>query len=1002
VQPERMMLDTPGRACGRRLAERALALAFMSAALLVWSAMSVAAAPARAVGFADADVADLRLGTIGDGAYLGTSGTGSGAKLQLQPLEAQEFDGFDLPLSWDSATWAEGGTVSVGGGALVVDGARAGSVVNVGPNRAIEFVATFANASFQHVGVGVTYEAPPWAVFSTGGGSLPIGLYARTNGDSPVETAIHGVDPTVPHQYRIEWTASRVNYLVDDVVVATHDVAVPGPMRPLASDFEVGGASVTLYWLHMSPYAPAGTFTSRVFDAGAAVGKWLGLQASTTLPAGTQVQVQTRTGDGGQPDGTWSAWQDVGPGGEILSPTARYIQYRVQLSTNDPANTPAIRRVSIDYAPDVDPPAPPSRPDLEPASDSGAFQTDDVTRDSTPTFSGTAEDRSRVTILIDGAPSGSALAQGGNYEVSVAPLADGRHDVTAVAEDAAGNRSGASDALSMTVDTQAPASAILSVSRFADRAEFAFSADESGATFECRTDNNAFAPCTSPRPYAGLSPGPHTFSVRATDRAGNTEAAPPRRAFVINTPPAAGSVTLGPSAPTRVQTLTATPSGFTDADGDQLAYQYRWFDGATRLAATGRTLDLTQAGALRGDSIRVEVTAGDGNGGSAGPVTATTTVVNAPPQIDVSTAAATAQYSDAIAPLTIRATDVDGDRLSFTPPAGLPAGLTLTDNGDGTATISGRVLVASGTYQPVLTVSDGHGGTHTGTAKITVTPESADAGYTGTLFVATASATATSADVTMTGQLAQQADGMPGDPTQAFVDFQLYKSSDLATTASDQTCRAQVSASGALSCTIRALPADNWTVVMRTATDGPQYYKAVSDAVVLTVYQPSTDMHASGGGWIIDPGYQSLPVAISGANQHGNLGFTVRYKKGTTTPQGQAVYVFRGVDGYTYVVKSNSWTGGGLAFGTNAAGAPFTGFSGKANVTAFDSTGAPATGVGGGNMSYRVDVVDNATLGTPDSYAINVYTSTGKLYHQAGTQAAPIAVSGGNLTVRSR
>src|SRR4051794_9588888 len=590
------MLDTPRRSRGHRLVGRSLALGFMSAALLAWSAVSIAAAPARAAGFADANVADFGLGTVGDGAYLSTGGGGSGAELQLRPVEAQEFAGLDLPLSWDSTAWAEGGAASVGGGALTVDGARAGSMVDVGPNRAIEFVATFANAPFQHAGVGLTFEAPPWAIFSTGGGNLPVGLYARTNGDLPVETAIPGVDPTVPHRYRIEWSDSRVNYLVDGVPVATHAVVVPGPMRPLASDLQVGGGSLTLYWLHMSPYAPAGTFTSRVLDAGARVGQWLALQASTTLPAGTQVRIQTRAGGGGQPDDTWSAWQDVGSRGEILSPPERYIQYRAQLSSNDPDQTPTIGRVSIDYALDVDPPAPPSRPDLEPTSDSGASETDDVTRDSTPTLSGTAEDRSTVTILVDGAERGNAVAGGGRYEVTVAPLADGTHDLTAVAQDAAGNRSGPSDALSITVDTRAPATSIDSASTFADRAEFGFSADEAGATFECRMDTDASS-CTSPRAYAGLRPGPHAFSVRATDRAGNTDAAPPARAFVTNTPPVAGSVTLSPSAPTRGQILTATPTGFTDADGDQLAYQYRWFDGATALSAAGRTLDLTQAGA---------------------------------------------------------------------------------------------------------------------------------------------------------------------------------------------------------------------------------------------------------------------------------------------------------------------------------------------------------------------------------------------------------------------
>src|SRR4051794_24432483 len=144
VRSECMTLYTPQRAPGRSLARRVLALGLLSAALLVGSAMSSAAATARAAGFTDADVADYALGTLGDGAYLGTSGAGSGAELQLTPTEAQEFDGLGLPLSWESTPWSDGGTVTVGGGALVVDGARAGSVVEVGPDRAVEFVATFA------------------------------------------------------------------------------------------------------------------------------------------------------------------------------------------------------------------------------------------------------------------------------------------------------------------------------------------------------------------------------------------------------------------------------------------------------------------------------------------------------------------------------------------------------------------------------------------------------------------------------------------------------------------------------------------------------------------------------------------------------------------------------------------------------------------------------------------------------------------------------------------
>ncbi len=107
--------------------------------------------------------------------------------------------------------------------------------------------------------------------------------------------------------------------------------------------------------------------------------------------------------------------------------------------------------------------------------------------------------------------------------------------------------------------------------------------------------------------------------------------------------------------------------------------------------------------------------------------------------------------------------------------------------------------------------------------------------------------------------------------------------------------------------------------------------------------------------------------------------------------------MFRGADGYDYVIKSNSWTGGGLSFGTNTAS-----FSGKANVTAIDPrTGLAVSGIGGGNYTYRVDVTDNGSTG--DTYAISVYTPTGTLYHQAGTTSASgqLRLGGGNIVVHT-
>src|SRR5207248_533199 len=56
---------------------------------------------------------------------------------------------------------------------------------------------------------------------------------------------------------------------------------------------------------------------------------------------------------------------------------------------------------------------------------------------------------------------------------------------------------------------------------------------------------------------------------------------------------------------------------------------------------------------------------------------------------------------------------------------GLLAGLSLKDNGDGTATISGYPQVAPGTYSVTFTVDDGHGNTAQQSLNIIVTKEDA-------------------------------------------------------------------------------------------------------------------------------------------------------------------------------------------------------------------------------------------------------------------------------------
>jgi hypothetical protein len=64
-------------------------------------------------------------------------------------------------------------------------------------------------------------------------------------------------------------------------------------------------------------------------------------------------------------------------------------------------------------------------------------------------------------------------------------------------------------------------------------ATFSFSATEANSTFQCSLDGAAYSGCTSPQQYTNLASGSHTFNVRATDPAGNTDPSPATRNWSV-------------------------------------------------------------------------------------------------------------------------------------------------------------------------------------------------------------------------------------------------------------------------------------------------------------------------------------------------------------------------------------------------------------------------------------------------------------------------------------
>ena len=102
------------------------------------------------------------------------------------------------------------------------------------------------------------------------------------------------------------------------------------------------------------------------------------------------------------------------------------------------------------------PPAP-STPNLVNASDTGSSNTDNITSDETPTFSGTATEGTQVYLYVDGIRYGTADIVGGAYNVTAdTGLSDGEHRITARAVNAAGDTGDASGELIIEVDTTAP------------------------------------------------------------------------------------------------------------------------------------------------------------------------------------------------------------------------------------------------------------------------------------------------------------------------------------------------------------------------------------------------------------------------------------------------------------------------------------------------------------------------------------------------------------------
>ncbi|MDY7228839.1 adventurous gliding motility protein AgmC [Hyalangium rubrum] len=253
-------------------------------------------------------------------------------------------------------------------------------------------------------------------------------------------------------------------------------------------------------------------------------------------------------------DGTWS-----------FSPTTQLADglHMVRARAADALGNTSVDSNTNTFFVDTTPPAPPVV--LTPANGT-------TTSDNTPTYSGTAEAGSTVSIIVDGAVLTTVVATGGTWSFTpTTPLADGSHTVVARAADTVGNISPDSNTNTFIVDTTAPSAPVVLTpangATINDNTPTYSGTAEAGSTVTIIVDGSVLTTVVATggtwsfTPTTPLADGPHTVLARATDTLGNTGPDSNTNTFTVDTTPPAAPVVLTPANGVTISDNTPTYSG---------------------------------------------------------------------------------------------------------------------------------------------------------------------------------------------------------------------------------------------------------------------------------------------------------------------------------------------------------------------------------------------------------------------------------------------------------
>ncbi len=357
-----------------------------------------------------------------------------------------------------------------------------------------------------------------------------------------------------------------------------------------------------------TPASPTVTGLTAATDTGTSTTDGLTRNATPTIAgtltaaaAGTKVEIY----DGGVLIGTTTtsttAWSFTPA--TALATGAHTITAKAGDTAGNTSLASASKTITIDAAL-----ASPVITGITAATDTGASTSDGITKTLRPVITGTAEASATVTVYDSSPPTPTVLgtvaasAAGAWTFTPTADLAQGSHDITATAADAAGNTSVASVIKTLVVDTGLPAAPVItgltatsdlgasSIDGItSDATPTVIGTAEAGATVRVLAGGTLLGTTTADptgvwtyTPTTALTTGTKSITAEAVDLAGNT--GPASAAFTAQIDTSAPATPAAPALAAASDTGTSATDGVTSDATPTLT-------GTTEAGATVRVFD---------------------------------------------------------------------------------------------------------------------------------------------------------------------------------------------------------------------------------------------------------------------------------------------------------------------------------------------------------------------------------------------------------------------------